>query len=173
MVQRGKLGVRLGVRLVGEQQRIGVHVPLHLFALDILGALLVVVVVDKVHLGHDIDMRDVEIDHGAHRAQHARKVLWLVVHKVRVEQVGGAYPKVELLLHQLHKPRHDRVVRIQLNLAGAVNDQVVVVVVSQLVLEPVEIVEQVTGLAQKPTQSSKSGRRSGRDPSLPSHPRAK
>lgn len=109
--------------------------------------------VDKVHLGHDIDMRDVEIDHGAHRAQHACKVLGLVVHKVRVEQVGGAYPKVELLLHQLHKPCHHRIVRIQLNLAGAVNDQVVVVIVPQLVLEPVEIVEQVTGLAQKKTYS--------------------
>ena len=75
-------------------------------------------------------MRHLKVDHSAHRTQHARKVLGLVIHELRFEQVAGAYSEVELLGEDVDDARHDWEVCVELDLPWTVDDDVVVVVLA-------------------------------------------
>lgn len=90
-------------------------------ALQVLFAHLVL---HEVHLGEDVDVRDLEHDHGRHGAQRAREELCAVDDKGRLEQVGGAEADVEVarLGEEARQGGQDRHVRVQLNLARHVKD---------------------------------------------------
>lgn len=90
-------------------------------ALEVLPADLVL---DEVHLGQDVEVGDLEHDHGAHGAQGAGEELGAVDDERGLEQVGGAEADVEgpRPRQELHERRQDRHVRVQLDLARHVDD---------------------------------------------------
>ena len=132
-----ELFVGLGIHVLEEQVGVWVEVSPD-FAAD--PALLVLY---EIHLAHEAEHRDAEGQHAAHSGQDTGKVLCLVLHKLRFDEVHCRRAEVEPCLEELGELREQRNVRVQLNLARAVDDEVLVLVVAQLLLEPVEVVEEV------------------------------
>lgn len=58
-----------------------------------------------------------QIDHRAHRAQDACEIFRLVVHELRLEQVGRAESKVERVLEHGDEAGHDGEMGVELDLA--------------------------------------------------------
>ena len=74
----------------------------------------------------DVDVRYLEVDHGAECDCAARDELGSVHHEVRVHEEHAAHAEVPRV-EDLDELLHDCEVRVELNLAGAVEDDVVVV----------------------------------------------
>ena len=74
----------------------------------------------------NVDVRNLEVDHGAEGDGAAGDELGAVHHEVRVHEEHGAHTEVPRL-KDVDELLHDREVRVELDLAGAVEDDVVVV----------------------------------------------
>lgn len=110
-------GAARGVgRVVVEQAAVGVH--------EALEVLLAHLVLDEVHLGEHVDVRDLEHDHGGHGGQGAGEELGAVDDEGGLEQVGGAEADVEGAgaREEAHERGEDGHVRVQLDLARHVED---------------------------------------------------
>lgn len=82
-------------------------------------------VLEEVHFGEDVEVRQLERDHGGERLEAAGDELGRVGDKVAVEAEDGAdIPAV--VLHKVHEGAQHRDVREELDLAGAVHEEVVV-----------------------------------------------
>lgn len=82
-----KLGVRPRVDLVPQQERIWVEISLHLSSSSLFGLGSDLSLFHQVHFAEKVDMRNLEVDHGAHGAQYTCKVFGLVVDELRLEQI--------------------------------------------------------------------------------------
>ncbi|KAB8345952.1 hypothetical protein FH972_023004 [Carpinus fangiana] len=118
--------VALGIKgnalggVVVQQICIRVHEALHLLFAD--GAF------DKVHLAQDVYVRHFEHQHGAHGRQGAGEELGAVDDKGTFKQVCGTHVDVQAATGQgVHDGGHDGDVGVELNLAGHVDDDKVVV----------------------------------------------
>jgi len=148
--------VQLLERAAAHQQVLGRRVAFSSFALVLLQQLHVDVdetlqlfpsqnVLDLVHLAQDVDVRDLEHDHGGHGAQGAREELGLVDGEGALEQVGRAEGDVERSLagQERHERRQDGDVRVQLDLARHVeDDQVLLAQRVQRLRQEVEVLHQ-------------------------------
>lgn len=117
----------LPVLLVGRLAR---RVVVNQVCVDVDKALEVALgnlALDQIHLAQYVDVGHLEHHHGAHGRQGAREELGAVDDKRGFEQIGSAHADVERARHEhLDQIGEDGDVRVQLNLAGHVEDDEIV-----------------------------------------------
>ena len=98
---------------------------------------------DQVHLGHHVDMWDLELNHCRQCRQYSRKELARIVYEQGINEVDTTNVII-VSLQQGYNRFHHREVSVELNLSRAIDDQIVVAVIRNLIFQPIDILYQVS-----------------------------
>ena len=95
-----------------------------------------------VHLGHDVAMRDLQLQHGRHGGQCATEELGGINEKLRVQEEDPGQAEIPRVQGG-HELLHHRQMSVELNLSRAIKDEVVVITLAELLLQPVQVLNQM------------------------------